>query len=289
MTPPWDRSYPDKDVLRQEVRCMTEAFTQVLLDTIGEREIAGVYFKGSAQKAWDSPVDYVPELSDVDLHLLFADDTGVERHLGAVEQAMRIQAEVEKRYVAKRVKPVHLPRPQLIVLNQLVKQADYLGSPRSAVTALYGAEPPEADYRDGERVRDIAFRQLVELADYLRTFPLHVVDKPGRFLWQSLRQMVWRVSPIGSKVLVLRDVTPDEAWGANRTTLVSKLESLGERQLSADYAGFYLSGWDYFLSGYADHDAARSALASGIRAIRRAVEIAGAHDAERADDLKASP
>lgn len=289
MTPSWDDHYPEKAVLRREVRCMADSFAEVLLEAIAEPEIAGIYLKGSAQKDWDSPIDYVPELSDVDIHLLFADDALVEKHLGTSEQAMRIQAEVEKRYFRKLVDPVHVARPQLIVLNQLVKQEDYLGSPRSTVKVLYGPEPPEPDYSDIARVRDIAYRQLIELEDYLRIFPLHVVDKPGRYLWQSLRQMVWRVSPVGPKVLVLLGLAAERAWGMNRTAAVSELKTLGEERLAEDYADFYVSGWKYFLSDYADHDAARSALASAVRAMERGVEIARSSRTHNPGRLTDSP
>ena len=277
MTPPWGPGYPDKTVLRHEVQCMANAFVEVLLEVVPKGRIEGIHFKGSAQKTWDSPIDYVPELSDVDIHVLFADDSDVERHLGTAEQAMQIQAEVEKRYFAELRDPVHVARPQLIVLNHLLKQADYLGSPKGSVTALYGPEPPEPDYDDLARVHDIAHRQLTELEAYLEHFPLHVVDKPGKYLRQSLRQIVWRVSPIGPKVLVLHGVAPEEAWGMNRTAIVEALMTLGEERLAGDYAGFYLGGWQYFLSAHGDHDAARKALLSGTRAIRHAVRIAREH------------
>ena len=86
--PGWNDGYPDPVRLRHEVSCMTEAIVETLLDRIPNDEIRAIYLKGSANKRWDTPIDYVPEASDLDLHLWFHDD-GVERTLyGDLDQAI---------------------------------------------------------------------------------------------------------------------------------------------------------------------------------------------------------
>jgi len=274
MIPSWDDSYPDQEVLKTEVDSLVQAFVGVLLEEIPRAEVEGIYFKGSAQKEWESPLDYVPELSDVDIHLLFADDLAVERHLGSARQALHIQSQVEGKYFSKVANPLHIPRPQLIVLNLLWRQEDYVPSPRKAVSVLYGKDYPEADYGDQERIRRIDGDKLLGEGEFLARFPLQVVDKPARYLWESLRSMVWHVSPLGPRVLHLLGLPTAEAWSLTRTRVVSLLKAMDESQLAHDYAEFYLSGWRYFLSKYRDSDAARSALASGVSALNRGVEIA---------------
>jgi len=71
----WSSHYPDPRVLKTEAFFMAEAFTEVLLEEIPDPDIVGIYCKGSVLKDWDSPLDYVPELSDVDIHILFHDDS----------------------------------------------------------------------------------------------------------------------------------------------------------------------------------------------------------------------
>jgi len=253
---------------------MLDAFVEVLLEEIPQSEIEGIYFKGSAQKKWDSPLDYVPELSDLDIHLLFTDDDLIEKHLGSAAQAMHIRSKVEARYFGKVAKPLHVPRPQLVILNLLRRQENYVPSPRRAVSVLYGKEYPEAGHIDPERIRRRDCRSLMAQEEYLSGFPLHIVDKPSRYLWDALRWQVWRVSPVGPMVLGILGLESDRVWCANRTEFVSLLKERGERQLAEDYAGFYLSGWDYFLSSYTDSGAACSALTAGLEAVRRGVEIA---------------
>ncbi len=280
MTLAWNERYPDQALLRSEIRCMLEAFVEVLLEEIPQSEIEGIYFKGSAAKSWDSPPDYVPELSDLDIHLLFSDDASVEKHLGSAAQAMHVRSKVEARYFAKIAKPLHVPRPQLVILNLLRRQENYVPSPRRAVSVLYGKEYPEAGHIDPERIRRSDCNSLVEQEEYLSRFPLHIIDKPARYLWDSLRMLVWRVSPTGPRVLEILGMRSDQVWSANRTRVVSLLKELGERQLAEDYAHFYLFGWEYFLSSHTDSSAACSALSAGVKALTRGVEIARAWLAE---------
>jgi hypothetical protein len=269
----WDERYPDPAVLRREVDAMVAAYVGALRGSVPEAEIAGIYFKGSAQKKWDSPLDYVPELSDVDVHVLFAADEAEATHLGTPQQALELQAAAEAAYFAKVPEPIHVPRPQLIVLNSVIKEPDFVPTPAEAITVLHGGDYPAGASLGPEKLKDLDARRLAGEASYLARFPMHAVDKPARYLREALRGMVWRVSPTAPRVLYLLGVPFAEAWTANRTRLVALLEEAGERDLAARYSQFYLSGWDYFLSAYGDHDAGRRALLAGIDVLRRGVEV----------------
>ena len=138
----WNDYYPDKEALRREVNFMLEAFVEVLLEEIPKSAIEMIYFKGSAQKNWESPLDYVPELSDVDIHLLFTDDSSTEKYLGSTSKALHILSKVEKRYFLKTEKPLHVPRPQFVILNHLLREKDFIPTPKSVVSVLYGKDYP---------------------------------------------------------------------------------------------------------------------------------------------------
>ena len=57
--------------------------------------------------------------------------------------------------------------------------------------------------------------------------PLHLVDKPGRYLREALRQLVWRVSPAGPRVLHVSGVDTERAWSMNRTRVIHALREAG--------------------------------------------------------------
>jgi len=253
---------------------MVEAFTEVLLEEIPESEIEGIYCKGSAMKDWDSPLDYVPELSDVDIHLLLGDDGTEQKYLGSLEQALHIQARVEERYRSKVPQPLHVPRPQLVILNRLLLDQDYVPSPRNTVSVLCGKDAPDPDYRDADRIRHTDCKRLLVEAEYLARLPGQAVDRPAGYIRESLRQMSWRVSPAGPRVLHVLGLPTEKAWSVNRTEAVGLLREMGEAALAQDYADYYLHAWEYYLSGHTDGTAGRSSLMAGAKVLSRGGEVA---------------
>lgn len=270
----WGSRYPDPRILKTETACMAEAFTEVLLEEIPNSEIEGIYCKGSAVKDWDSPLDYVPEMSDVDIHILFRDDSAEDRYLGSVGQAVHVQARVEERYFSKVPQPLHVPRPQLLVLNRLLLSEDYVPSPRSTVAVLYGKDAPDPDYGDGDRIRRTDCRRLLAEADFLKQLPHQAVDRLAGYIRECLRPMSWRVSPAGPRVLHILGLPTEKAWSINRTEAFTLLKEMDQEQLGRDYADYYLHAWEFYLSGYADGSAGRSSLTAGARVLGRGGEIA---------------
>jgi hypothetical protein len=65
----WPTTYPDPEQLRREIRLMVQAVAGSLREVFGDSKVRAIWFKGSAQKQWESPMDYVPSLSDVDIHV----------------------------------------------------------------------------------------------------------------------------------------------------------------------------------------------------------------------------
>lgn len=273
-TPSWDSRYPDGDTLRSEAVCLAECFRDELLYLIPAGEIRAIYLKGSVVKPWESPLDYVPEVSDVDMHVWFHDDAAWPRHLGTVSRALDVQKGVEARFAARVPLPLHEPRPQLIVMNKMMAEHEgFLHSPRSTVSVLYGEEYPEADYSDSAGIRRHDATQLVGEAAWVDRMPLHLVDKPGRYLREALRQLVWRVSPAGPRVLHVSGLDTEQAWSMNRTRVTQSLRELGLASLADGYAAFYLSSWDYFLSGFTDSDAGRTAVQAAEQVLTESAEI----------------
>jgi hypothetical protein len=224
MTISWDKRYPDAAVLRREVECTLAAYVDALLERVPPAEVAGIYFKGSAQKRWDSPLDYVPELSDVDVHVLFDGDEAVAKYLGSPEQALELQAAAEAAYFAKVPRPVHVPRPQLLVLNSIISEPDFVQTPAEAITVLYGGDYPAGAPLELDKVKTLDAKRLSGEAEYIARFPMHAVDKPAKYLREALRGMVWRVSPTAPRALHLLGVPFAEAWTANRTRVVALLK-----------------------------------------------------------------
>lgn len=265
--PEWDARFPDRDQLRAEVQSLAACVRVQLLTRIPQDEIRGLYLKGSSIKAWESPLDYVPEISDVDIHVWFRDDDAWRQYLDTVPQALAIQAAIEACFEERIARPVHHPRLQLIVLNTIMADLEgFVLSPRSTVTVLHGEDYPEADYSDVEAIRRFDAGDLIEKAAWMERMPLHLIDKPGIYAREGLRQLVWRVAPAGPLVLHISGLDTAHVWSVNRTRVTAALRDLGLGDLADAYRDFYLAAWDYFLSGFSDTNACRGAIlaATGV-------------------------
>lgn len=247
---------------------------EALFEVIPESEIDGIYFKGSAKKKWDSLIDYVPEISDVDIHLLFKEDSSVEKYFRTVDNALRIQSKVESIYFSKATNPVHIPRPQLVILNEVLKEEDFVPSPKNTISVLFGKEYPKPGEESIKKLSTIDYKHLIDEEEFINKFSLHIIDRPSKYLWQGLRNLVWHISPVGSRVLSIKGKSYQQAWGINRTAIVRSLKMLGEEELVDYYMEFYISSWDYFLSRYKNTDAGRKAVMSGINTLKKAIRIA---------------
>lgn len=266
--PQWDARHPDRQRLRAEVRGLAECVRDQLLGRIPAPEIRGVYLKGSSVKAWESPLDYVPEISDVDIHVWFRDDDAWRRHLDTLPQALKIQAGIEACFAQRIARPIHHPRLQLVVLNKIIAELrSFVYSPRSTVTVLHGEAYPEADYSGPAGIRRNDAVDLVEMAGWLDQMPLHLVDKPGVYAREGLRQLVWRVAPAGPLVLHISGLDTEHVWSLNRTRVTAALRDLGLGALADAYRDFYLAAWDYFLSSFADTNACRAAILAASRVL----------------------
>ena len=239
--PRWTAPYCDPDVLRCEVIAMQSAMREALLAELPDGTIRALYAKGSATKPWTTPIDYVPEVSDVDVHLLVRDP----HNWVDLPQALEVADDMERRFRAACPEPLHFPRPQLVLLNPLLESEDYTPSPPETVTTLYGEPYANGDAHaiDSDAVLRQDARSLLSEREHIAALPGRLIDRPGRFVWDILRWIVFRVSPSVPRVLDLLGLDPDHVWRLNRTQLVEALLVQNQGVLAATYVAYYETCW----------------------------------------------
>ena len=252
---------------------MRQSVLEALLANLGAGQFVGIYAHGSSLKRWRSPIDYVPELSDVDVQVVLRNP---ELLTGDLDRALAIEADYERRFSQRVPDPLHLPRPQIQVINRELEIPEFLPSPPGCSQTLFGRPinevRPQPDPAFVVRVDRATLQQTANL-EWIAKLPMWLIDRPGKYTWQALRDMAWRVSPTGSRALSALGAGFEEAWGGERTHIVERLVLRGQEELATSYAAFYLGGWAFFLSGYADADSARAALKAGVRVLRIGHEI----------------
>ena len=274
--PVWSEKYPDPAGLKREVTIAADTFVTALEDAISAGDIVAIYLKGSAVKTWDSPLDYVPWLSDVDIHVLFAEEDIALRHVD-LRRGLALSAHAEELFHAAISSPIHVPRIQMLVANGLYSSPDYVPSPAETVE-LKAGKPYAGHLLEPAKSRAAAIRFTLQpaTAEYLATLTGRVADLTGPHLRRVLRDLSWRVSPAGPQILELKGIPFHTAWTSNRTAIVELLASCGEEQMAAGYAAFYVNAWAYFLSRDADGNPARMAILAAYQVLNRAIEIAQA-------------
>ncbi len=272
--PQWGARHPDRDQLRAETRCLAECVRDQLLALIPEDEIRGMYLTGSTVKPWDSPLDYVPEVSDVDIHVSFRDDGAWRQHLDTVPRALEVQAAIEACFEKRCPRALHRPRPQLLVMNKLIAEREGFGyAPLSTVVALHGEAYPKDDYSDPDTIRRHNAADLVERAEFVQRVPLLAIDRLWTHARDLLSQLTWRISPVGPLALHLSGLDTQHVWTLNRTRVTAALRDLALHDLADAYSAFYLSGWDYFLSGFTNSSACRTAVLAGTQVLTQGANL----------------
>lgn len=252
---------------------MVAAVVESLLDRFGSG-ILGLWFKGSAQKPWDTPIDYVPELSDVDIH--FRVDEPTLGQLADLDTALSLHADIGARFAAVCPAPLHVPRPQLVSAAEVERMPRFLPAPIGTVQTLHGPVPAGPIDLDQAAVRRTDAASVLASADsqVLAKAIADLLERPGHHLFALVRSLSWRVAPLGPRILSVLGVDYDRAWSANRTTVVHRLCDLGQTRLAGHIVDFYEAAWDAYLSGWADGDAGRVVFASAVRALRLGATVA---------------
>ncbi|MCK4848212.1 MAG: hypothetical protein KAT16_04235, partial [Candidatus Heimdallarchaeota archaeon] len=95
---------------RSDVETCIQIWRDLILQNFSSN-VEYIVVKGSSVKAWSSVIDYVPELSDVDIQVKFINSGEFkDRNLAnlSIEDALEISKKYEKDFFKKRTSPLHL-------------------------------------------------------------------------------------------------------------------------------------------------------------------------------------
>ncbi len=257
------------ELAREDVHSCIEVWKEIL--SAEDREVEYAYVKGSAIKKWDSPIDYVPEISDVDIHIQIIHDEGLLHPPNDFNDAMQISEKYEKRFHEIRPGALHMPRSQIMVLNRLKEVVEYCPPRISDVHILFG-EPRQEEFPDADTIRKVDFTNLLKMEEKIEPIPRQVFDRAGYDFWSVIRAMTWRVSPSPVRLLSQTHADPIDLWSWNRTRIEQKLRNQDYEPIADSYRGFYMSGWDLFLSEFKSLSAYRNVVTHGYNLIKQCMD-----------------
>jgi hypothetical protein len=264
---------PDYDALhelaREDVMTCLQVWKEIF--SAEDRGVDYAYAKGSATKKWDSPIDYVPEISDVDIHVLTVKEEGFFKPPNDFDDAMSISQQYETRFNDTKPDALHMPRSQILRVQEMKIHEEYCPPRISDVYILFG-NPEQEEFLDSDLIRKYDLANLIQLEKIIEPIPRQVFDRAGHDFWSVLRSMTWRVSPSPVRLLSQKHDDPIELWSWNRTKIEHELRNQGYEQIADSYNGFYMSSWDLFLSEFKSSDAYRAVVTHGYYLLKQCLD-----------------
>lgn len=241
---------------RKDVDTAIEVWKNLIKNRLSD-VIAYSYVKGSAIKNWDSDIDYVPIISDIDIHICTIENQPLfPKNREGFRYSLKTTELYETHFRELRPDYLHIPRLQIVLINEeqrfmLPEKTDHIK--RLSGEILFREEESEIECRK----RDLeALREIRVLLDRL---PDRVIDRIGLEYYRVLRELCWVVSP--TPVRVLSQFSDSKlVWSINRTNVVHGLQDLGFGELAEVYRSYYLKGWEGFQSGFRDSRVMRELL-----------------------------
>ncbi|MFW9787373.1 MAG: hypothetical protein ACFFE2_08900 [Candidatus Thorarchaeota archaeon] len=256
---------------KEDVLLALDIWATVLKDVFGPR-LEYAYAKGSAVKQWRTLVDYVPIISDLDIHIKMTDSNPLfpETYDGFFA-SINVCEEFEERFVSAKSEFLHIPRIQIVHLNPNLNDPMFILPQVGDVHAMVGS-PDDAKLPKLEDVRRGDRKEMLGLEEYLGDLPRQAFDRVGLDFWQMLRGMNWRVSPAPIRLLTQNHPSPLYVWKWNRTRIVKELRANGYESIADSYKNFYETGWRLFLSKFTNHSDFRKIVVHGYNVLHGCLE-----------------
>ena len=146
---------------RDDVKACLQVWKEILSEE--SRGVEYAYAKGSATKNWDSPIDYVPEISDVDIHIFTTKPEGLFTPPYNFDDAIHLSEHYETRFREIKQDALHMPRSQIMHIKRMKEFMEKYCPPRiSDVHILFGA-PQQEEILDVDTIRNQDLINLEEL------------------------------------------------------------------------------------------------------------------------------
>jgi hypothetical protein len=257
---------------RKEVELCLDTWKEIFKEHYSET-IEYAYSKGSATKKWESFIDYVPILSDVDIHIKVKDHSNFFDDETSFYESVNISEMFETRFLEKNPKYFHIPRTQVIKLNKLINRVNFIHPREHEIITLVG-KPELIDNPHADIIKRYDLDNLLELEEYLPKLSMSMMDRTGLELWSLLRRITWRVSPAPIRLLSQKSDNPLDIWGLNRTKVAEELENHDFYLIAENYKDYYYEGWIAFMEEFTNSQTLRRLISAGFEVMKLCLEEA---------------
>lgn len=260
--------------LKNDIHNIIQIWKNILIDHY-DGHLDLIYVKGSSCKAWNSLIDYVPILSDVDIHYRIKEPyvDSLEDFFSSIEISVQISKQFEDLFHKINPHYLHVPRVQILLVNKVEKDPKFI-FPRDNQCQLIFGKWRENPLKEGEFIKKVDKERLTEDYTEILKIPGKLFDKSGLALWPLVRQISWRVSPTPYRLLtqLCTNIDPIDIWGWNRSEIVKQLKFLNCNIIANQYKLYYETGWENFKSNFSNSNLLRKQIVLGYEIVRKAFE-----------------
>ncbi len=179
----------------------------------------------------------------------------------------------ETRYLEKNPKYFHIPRTQIVKLNKMIDEPDFIHPREDEITPLIG-RPVLIENPSDEIIKKVDLQCLLDLEEFLPTLSMSMIDRTGLDLWTMVRRMNWRISPAPIRLLNQSHDKPLDLWELNRTKITKELEKQEFYLIAESYKDYYYEGWITFMEDFTNSQSLRRLISSGFEVMKLCLEEA---------------
>lgn len=259
--------------IKKDINIAVDVWKELLQDI---EYIEYIYVKGSAFKEWTSDIDYVPHISDLDIHVKLENVSKTKHptritplHQESFELGYNLTNNYEKLFYdkckEKNHESFHIPRIQIVQLN-LHGGSGYNVPPRTQdITMITGSIISKPEFSH-DKVRRMDKRNVLVEKDFLDSFAEKLFYLSSYEYFDLLYKITGKVSPFPARLLnqILLNENPHDIWTWNKTKIHGELIKQGFKTIAEFYKQYFLSGWKLFESKFQDTTLFREVIKNGF-------------------------
>ncbi|MCY3414661.1 MAG: hypothetical protein INQ03_23630 [Candidatus Heimdallarchaeota archaeon] len=227
-----------------------------------------MYIKGSAIKPFESYLDYVPVVSDLDIHVAIGSEYLFDQGLDGIQHSLNFTRQYDNLFKDQRSDFLHIPRSQVIFIDQLERKIDVIPPDYTKVQFLIGSIDDVKPYNlDIEFIKQVDRKRLKEDFDSIQNIAYSIFDRIDMDFWQLLRRLQWKVSPNPIRLLSQEIENSLPLWELNRTSIVKLLKEYDFTSVAQHMEQYYLNAWLLFQDGFNSNELYRKAIFHAIAVI----------------------
>ncbi len=255
------------DSVRKDISIALTVWKELLNEFLPDG-IEYIFTKGSSSKPWETDIDYVPLISDVDIHIkLYNNKKKLLSTTNGFNQAVFFTTNYEKWFSTecKRInhKKIHLPRVQIVQIESHGRKG-YVVPPRNKDIIWIQGSFPFPEEMDHNKLRDMDKKSLLQEKPFIDSIPDIFFEQSGFDYYTLLYRLCSRMSPCPIRLLtqVLPD-NPHDIWALNKSSIFKLLQKNGFTTIAENFEQFYLNGWRLFESSFMDMNVFRMMIKNG--------------------------